>query len=122
MVGWHPTDWGIIGILIFCLVLGLGTYSFRQRPVRFGLGIATMLIVTALLGTQDSVLTRERSFFGVNTVQRTETGDYHLLVHGRTIPATFREIVKIASILSELSHFWIDFMKGPMLARLLIAC
>ncbi|MEO8325389.1 MAG: fused MFS/spermidine synthase, partial [Nitrospirota bacterium] len=85
MMNWYPTDWGIVGILIFCLMLSLGTYSFRHRPVRFGLGIATALLLTTLLGTQDTVLTRERSFFGVNTVQRTETGDYHLLVHGRTI-------------------------------------
>ncbi|MDR4483257.1 MAG: fused MFS/spermidine synthase [Nitrospirales bacterium] len=85
LMGWHPTDWGIAGILIFCLVLGLGTYSFRHKPARFGLGIGAVLLLTSLLGTQDTVLTRERSFFGVNTVQRTEMGDYHLLVHGRTI-------------------------------------
>ena len=85
MLGWHPTDWGVVGILIFCLVLGLGTYSFRHRPVRFGLGIATVLLLTSLLGNQDTVLIRERSFFGVNTVQLTEKGDFHLLVHGRTI-------------------------------------
>jgi spermidine synthase len=85
LLGWHPTDWGIPGIVIFCLVLGLGTYSFRHKPARFGLGIGTVLLLTSLLGTQDTVVTRERSFFGVNTVQRTEMGDYHLLVHGRTI-------------------------------------
>lgn len=85
LMGWHPTDWGIPGIVMFCLVLGLGTYSFRHKSARFGLGIGTVLLLTSLLGTQDTVVTRERSFFGVNTVQRTEMGDYHLLVHGRTI-------------------------------------
>ncbi len=84
-MGGLPSDWGIIGILIFCLVLGLSTYSFRQRPVRFGLGIGVVFILTTSFGPQDTVLTRERSFFGVNTVQLTEKGDYHLLVHGRTI-------------------------------------
>lgn len=84
-MGEHPTDWGIFGVFIFYLVLGLGTYSFRHRPIRFGLGIAVVLLLTTLLGTQNTVLTQERSFFGVNTVQRNETGDYHLLVHGRTI-------------------------------------
>ena len=85
LMGWHPTDWGIVGILIFCLVLGLGTYSFRNQPVRFGLGVGVILILTIFVGSQDTVLTRERSFFGVNTVQLTEKGDFRLLVHGRTI-------------------------------------
>ena len=85
LTGSLPNNWGIVGILIFSLVLGLSTYSFRHRPIRFGLGIAVILLLTTLLGTQDTVLTRERSFFGVNTIQRTEAGDYHLLVHGRTI-------------------------------------
>ncbi|MDH3769500.1 MAG: fused MFS/spermidine synthase, partial [Nitrospirota bacterium] len=84
-MGEHPTNWGFGGVFIYYLVLGLGTYSFRHRPIRFGLGIAAVLLLTTLLGTQNTVLTQERSFFGVNTVQRNETGDYHLLVHGRTI-------------------------------------
>ncbi len=83
--GGHPTNWGFIGIFIFYLVLGLGTYSFRHRPIRFGLGIAGVLFLTTFLGTQHIMVTQERSFFGVNTVQRNETGNYHLLVHGRTI-------------------------------------
>jgi len=85
LLGWHPSDWGMIGILLFVLVLGLGTYSFRHQPIRFGLGIGVVLIVTTLLGTHDTVLTRERSFFGINTVQRTEDDNFHLLVHGRVI-------------------------------------
>ena len=85
LMGWHPTDWGIIGTLIFALVLGLGTYSFRHQPLRLSLGIGVVLLLTTLLGTQDTVLTQERSFFGVNTVQLTEKGDFHLLIHGRTI-------------------------------------
>ena len=85
LIGWHPTDWGLIGIVLFAFVLGLGTYSFRHQPIRFGLGVGVILILTISLGTQDTVLTRERSFFGVNTVQLTEKGDFHVLVHGRTI-------------------------------------
>ena len=81
----HPTDWGMGGVLGFFLLLGLGTYSFRHRPFRFGLGIATILLLTSGLGTHDQVLIRDRSFFGVNTIQRTETGDFHVLDHGNTI-------------------------------------
>ncbi len=85
IMGVHPKDFGYIGFLIFFLTMGLATYSFRHRPFRFGLGIATILILTSLAGNQDQILTQERSFFGVNTVQRTEAGDFNLLVHGRTI-------------------------------------
>jgi len=84
-MGSHASDWGNAAIIVFWVVLGLSTFSFRHRPVRFGLGIAAALFLTTLLGTQDQVLIRERSFFGVNTVQRTTEGDFHLLVHGRII-------------------------------------
>ena len=85
-LGTTSTFWGGAGLVAFCVVLGLGIYSFRHRPIRFGLGIAAILLLTTLLGTQDQViLKRERSFFGVNTVQRTEKGDFNLLVHGRII-------------------------------------
>jgi len=85
LLGVHLTDWGIIGILGLGIILGLGTYSFRHRPFRFGLGIGIILLLSSVLLTQDEVLIQDRSFFGVNTVQRTETGDYHVLVHGNTI-------------------------------------
>ena len=85
LIAGHPTDWGMVGIVIFSLVLGLSTYSFLHRPIRFGLGIGVVLLLTTFLGTQDTVLTRERSFFGVNTVQLTNNGDFHFLVHGRII-------------------------------------
>ena len=85
LMGNHPSDWGILGISVFFTVMGLVTYSFRLRPLRFGLGIATVLILTALSGTHNQVLIKERSFFGVNTVQRTEAGDFNLLLHGNTI-------------------------------------
>ncbi len=83
--GWDPFDWGVVGLIIFFTVMGLTTYSFRHRPIRFGLGLAAMLILTTQLGGPDNILTRERSFFGVNTVMRTEDGKFNQLVHGRTI-------------------------------------
>jgi len=85
LLGAHPTDWGMIGVLGFFVILGLGTYSFQDRPLRYGLGIGTILLITSGLGIHDQVLIRDRSFFGVNTVERTKTKDYHVLVHGNTI-------------------------------------
>ncbi len=85
ILAWEPFDWGVIGLILFFTVMGLTTYSFRHRPVRFGLGLATILILTTQLGVHDNILIRERSFFGVNTVTRTEDGKFNRLVHGRTI-------------------------------------
>ncbi len=81
----HPSDWGIIGLSIFFTAMGLVAYSFHLRPLRFGLGIATIFILVTQLGTPENILTRERNFFGVKTVIRTETGNFTKLVHGRTV-------------------------------------
>lgn len=107
------TDWGVVGIIGFFLILGLGIYSFRHRPMQFGLGIAAGLLLTSFLGTQDHVLTRERSFFGVNTVQQTEDGEFHLLVHGNTIhgaqhtdPTRWQEPLTYFHKNGPLGHFF----------------
>ena len=91
-------DLGLVGVVVFFIALGIAAYSFRLRPVRFGLGIAVILVATALTATQSSIVTRERSFFGVYTVKRTDTGNVNLFVHGRTVhgaqhtdPARWRE-------------------------------
>jgi len=112
LLGAQPTDWGMVGVIGFFLVLGLGTYSFRHRPLRFGLGIATILLITSGLGTQDQVLMRDRSFFGVNTIKRTEAGDFHVLVHGNTIhgaqhtePSRWREPLTYYHLEGPLAEF-----------------
>ena len=112
-LGSPPTDWGVIGIIGFFLILGLGIYSFRHRPIQLGLGIAASLLLTPFLGTQDHVLTRERSFFGVNTVQQTQDGQFHLLVHGNTIhgaqhtdPARWSEPLTYFHKNGPLGHFF----------------
>ena len=62
-LGEHPNNWGMIGVLIFYLVLGLSIYSFRHRPIRFGLGVAAALILTTLLGTQKYHVNPREKFF-----------------------------------------------------------
>lgn len=59
-------------------------FSFSRRPLRFGLGVAALLLVgrtfTAGGGT---LLHEERSFFGIHRVIATPNGQ-HLLRHGST--------------------------------------
>jgi spermidine synthase len=85
LMGLHPLNFGIGGVLAFFTILGLITYGFRHRPLRLGLGIAMVLVLATMVESQNQTLIRERSFFGVNSVQRTKTGEFNLLMHGNTI-------------------------------------
>ena len=59
-------------------------FSFSRRPLRFGLGIAALLIAAqAFTVGGGRMLHEERSFFGVHRVLATEGGK-HLLTHGST--------------------------------------
>jgi SAM-dependent methyltransferase len=58
------------------------TILFVRRPVRFAGGVAAMLAIATLVGTQ-SVYT-ERTFFGIHRVLHDAVGR-HLLVHGTTV-------------------------------------
>ena len=71
-----PVDFGVGSVLVYFVTLGLFTYSLRDRPLRFGLGIAATLVVTATVGTSVNMISCERSFFGVYTVRTTEAGDF----------------------------------------------
>jgi spermidine synthase len=72
------------------LVLGLAAFlcfTFKDRPVRFALGIGVALLAIHGLGGGDSVrvLLRERNFFGVLQVVHDNRGNVHRLVHGNTL-------------------------------------
>jgi spermidine synthase len=55
-----------------------------KRPVRFGLSVGALLLVSLLWQDTDSaVLYRERSFFGILKVER--TGNTHKLLHSTTL-------------------------------------
>jgi hypothetical protein len=70
------------------LTLGLSVllcFSFRNRPVRFGLGVGAMILASAVSSGENArVLERARSFFGVYRVVVDTEQKYHLLIHGRT--------------------------------------
>lgn len=75
---------GDAGVLAFFVPVALLLYSFAERPLRFGLGIAAVLIVALLSGQPNQVQARARSFFGVYTIKLDPAG-YHILVHGTTV-------------------------------------
>lgn len=60
--------------------------TFARRPVRFGLGVAAILVAGGLYrGEEGRVLHAERSFFGIHRVTLDPSGRYHLLLHGTTL-------------------------------------
>jgi len=64
----------------------LACYFLSRRPLRFALGISALLIAGSLYeGQKGHVLYSERTFFGVHRVTLDATGQYHLLVHGKTL-------------------------------------
>ncbi len=61
-------------------------YFFSRRPRRFALGLCALLIAGSFYeGPRGQVLYAERTFFGVHRVTLDVTGQYHLLVHGKTL-------------------------------------
>lgn len=81
----RPGDAGTVGAVLYFVPLGLFAYSFRLRPLRFGLGVAAILAVTALSSATDNVVAAERSFFGVHRVKVTPEGRFNVLFHGTTV-------------------------------------
>jgi hypothetical protein len=63
---------------------GLICFTFAERPVRFALGVASLL-AAGMLMNQGHVLHRERSFFGTTRVVLVEGGSYHQLSQGNTL-------------------------------------
>ncbi len=73
--------WFILSCLAAALCL-----SFRQRPVRFALGVGAVMLAGVWFSPEPGqVLHQERNFFGVLQVKQTLDGAYHLLTHGTTL-------------------------------------
>ncbi len=73
-----------IGLLFGLLVLVC--FAFSRRPIRFGLGIAAILLAASVYrGEEGRPLYAERSFFGISRVTRDDSGGYHYLLHGTTL-------------------------------------
>ena len=81
----HPMRQGALAIVLYLEVIGLVLYFARSRPVRFGLAVAVALLAQPALHGVDDVLVRHRSFFGVHTVLKDETGRFHVLLNGITV-------------------------------------
>jgi len=85
---------------------------FNGRPVRFGLGVAAVLVAAALpFGSTNDTLYATRSFFGVLRVDRDRGRRLHLLVHGTTVHGA--QSTDPAHHLDALTYYW---PLGPVFA------
>ena len=83
--GDDPIGLGLWILILISSVLGMALYSFRERPLRFGLGIGCVLLVgNTLVQSEGITLMRERNFFGVVAVAQ-PLDDYYVLRHGTTV-------------------------------------
>ena len=72
-------------LLIFGVSALIGL-SFARRPLRFGLGIAAIMLATiGYHGLFGDLLFRARSFFGVYRVTRDAGNKFHFIFHGTTL-------------------------------------
>jgi len=80
----NATSFGLVALLPLLLIVGVILFSFRERPVRFALGIGAAIIALTIAAGQRNILHRERSFFGIHWVQTASAGRFNLLWNGTT--------------------------------------
>lgn len=88
----RPFAHGAWSIFVYLQVIGVGLYLLHDRPRPFALALAVLLLATPAVHSAGQVLERHRSFFGVHSVVKDETGKLHVLMHGITVHgAQFRD-------------------------------
>jgi hypothetical protein len=77
---------GVHGLALRIVVgiAAVAVYSFVNRPLRFGLGVAAIVAITTCLAATSADLHVERNFYGVKRVI-VENLTVHELVHGHTV-------------------------------------
>lgn len=70
--------------LVFYTAIAAMLYLFKNRRVRFGLAMAALILINQVKGVDD-VIFRDRSFFGVYSVEASADSAVRLLYHGSTI-------------------------------------
>jgi hypothetical protein len=74
----------LLKVLVFSVLAGC-CFAFTGRPLRYGLGMGALLVVSLFSGVISGRLQHiERSFFSVHRVMVDEGGKYRLLYHGTT--------------------------------------
>ena len=89
LISWLPrpgSGESDIGLKLAFGAAVLGCYAFKDRPVRFALGVGAILLAAGTsAGNSGQVLYQHRNYFGVLRVTHIASGNYHRLIHGHTL-------------------------------------
>lgn len=76
----------LISSIVALFILVVIRYAFALHPVRFGIGIVLIALLSQFyIPSMGAILATDRSFFGVNRVLDDKRGNYHILLHGTTV-------------------------------------
>jgi hypothetical protein len=70
--------------LIVVLIVAFIIFSFQQRPIRFGLGLAALIAASLMISDTNHILAQSRNFYGVLKVFATDSPPLHVLYNGTT--------------------------------------
>jgi hypothetical protein len=68
----------------FAAAVGVAVFAFKDRPLRFGLSVAAVMLALYQYGGEGNLLDQQRSFFGVYRVKSIDDGGLHMMAHGLT--------------------------------------
>ncbi len=86
LLGLHRNDVRpTLGVVLLLICGSLFLFALRRRPLRFALAIGALTVAFSLVSRGESLLLRERTFYGVNAVHADPSGRYHVFRHGTTV-------------------------------------
>lgn len=97
-----------IHLALFCAISIL-VFGFKERPLRYGLGIGVALVVYGSSLHTGDILSQSRSFFGVYRVKVSDDGLARELYHGTTIHGS--QLLAKSQALEPVSYY---SRQGPL--------
>ncbi len=73
------------GSLIVLVIAAIAVFAFQQRSIRFGLGMAALIIAGFIISDTDNTLAQVRNFYGVLKVTDDSDPPQHNLYNGTTL-------------------------------------
>ena len=118
LFGFDPKTLGPEPYFIYLVVLYIVIFGFKDRPLRFGLGLMVVLLATQQFPGEAQVLERDRSFFGVYKVeqQNQKGAAAQVLHHGRTFHGA--QLVEPTERRQPLAYYTQDGPLGQTFAAL----
>lgn len=113
VLGLDLKDYGSFGFVVVFCICYLLIFGFKERPLRYGLAVGALLFAKGVIVESDTLLSQERSFFGVYRVVSEPELGVNVFAHGTTAhgsqytdPALWREPLSYHSRPGPLGQFF----------------